>query len=68
MIKWKNIRNQKPVLNRKIEEDDEKKSDEFKKKCQKYITFYNFLIQIYPIKNLNLKIASLFSSTFKEVT
>ena len=24
MIKWKNIRNQKPVLNRKIEEDDEK--------------------------------------------
>lgn len=37
-----------------IEEDDEKRADEFKKKCQKYITFYNFLIQIYPIKNLNL--------------
>ena len=37
-----------------LEEEDEKKADEFKKKCQKYITFYNFLIQIYPIKNLNL--------------
>ena len=32
----------------------EKRADEFKKKCQKYITFYNFLIQIYPFKNLNL--------------
>lgn len=37
-----------------IEEEDEKTADEFKKKCQKYITFYNFLIQIYPFKNLNL--------------
>ncbi|MCR1822071.1 type I restriction endonuclease subunit R [Terrisporobacter muris] len=37
-----------------LDEEDEKSSDEFKKKCQKYITFYNFLIQIYPIKNLNL--------------
>lgn len=37
-----------------IEEEDEKRADEFKKKCQKYITFYNFLIQIYPFKNLNL--------------
>ena len=37
-----------------LEEEDEKRADEFKKKCQKYITFYNFLIQIYPIKNLNL--------------
>lgn len=37
-----------------LDEEDEKSSDEFKKKCQKYITFYNFLIQIYPIKNINL--------------
>ncbi|MCA0695941.1 type I restriction endonuclease subunit R, partial [Clostridioides difficile] len=37
-----------------LDEEDEKSADEFKKKCQKYITFYNFLIQIYPIKNLNL--------------
>lgn len=37
-----------------LDEDDEKASDEFKKKCKKYITFYNFLIQIYPIKNINL--------------
>lgn len=37
-----------------LEDEDEKRADEFKKKCQKYITFYNFLIQIYPIKNLNL--------------
>jgi len=37
-----------------LEADDEKKADEFKKKCQKYITFYNFLLQIYPLKNLNL--------------
>lgn len=37
-----------------LDEDDEKSADEFKKKCQKYITFYNFLIQIYPIKNINL--------------
>ena len=37
-----------------LEEEDEKCADEFKKKCQKYITFYNFLIQIYPIKNANL--------------
>ena len=34
--------------------EDEKKADEFKKKAQKYITFYNFLLQIYPLKNLNL--------------
>lgn len=32
----------------------EKKADEFKKKASKYITFYNFLLQIYPLKNLNL--------------
>ncbi len=37
-----------------IEADDEKQADEFKKKAQKYITFYNFLLQIYPLKNLNL--------------
>lgn len=37
-----------------LEAEDEKKADEFKKKCQKYITFYNFLLQIYPLKNLNL--------------
>ncbi|MDU1453391.1 MAG: DEAD/DEAH box helicase family protein [Paeniclostridium sordellii] len=37
-----------------LDEEDEKQADEFKKKCQKYITFYNFLIQIYPLKNLNL--------------
>lgn len=37
-----------------IESNDEKEADEFKKKAQKYITFYNFLLQIYPLKNLNL--------------
>lgn len=37
-----------------VEEQDEKKADEFKKKAQKYINFYNFLLQIYPLKNLNL--------------
>ncbi|WP_053956350.1 type I restriction endonuclease subunit R [Inediibacterium massiliense] len=37
-----------------LEEQDEKEADEFKKKAQKYITFYNFLLQIYPLKNLNL--------------
>ena len=37
-----------------LEQDDEKSADEFKKKCKKYIVFYNFLIQIYPIKNLKL--------------
>lgn len=37
-----------------LEDDNEEKSDEFKKKAQKYITFYNFLLQIYPLKNLNL--------------
>lgn len=37
-----------------IEEDDEKQADEFKKKAQKYVTFYNFLLQIYPLRNLNL--------------
>ncbi len=37
-----------------IDEDDEKRADEFKKKAQKYVTFYNFLLQIYPLKNLNL--------------
>lgn len=37
-----------------LESEDEKKADEFKKKAQKYITFYNFLLQIYPLKNLNL--------------
>ncbi|MDU2121560.1 MAG: DEAD/DEAH box helicase family protein [Clostridium celatum] len=37
-----------------IEANDEKEGDEFKKKAQKYITFYNFLLQIYPLKNLNL--------------
>ena len=37
-----------------IESTDEKTADEFKKKAQKYITFYNFLLQIYPLKNLNL--------------
>ena len=37
-----------------LEEDSEEKAEEFKKKAQKYITFYNFLLQIYPLKNLNL--------------
>ena len=37
-----------------IEANDEDEADEFKKKSQKYITFYNFLLQIYPLKNLNL--------------
>ena len=37
-----------------IEGDNEDEADEFKKKSQKYITFYNFLLQIYPLKNLNL--------------
>lgn len=37
-----------------IESNDEDEADEFKKKSQKYITFYNFLLQIYPLKNLNL--------------
>lgn len=37
-----------------IKADNEEEADEFKKKCQKYITFYNFLLQIYPLKNLNL--------------
>lgn len=37
-----------------IEADDEMQAEEFKKKAQKYITFYNFLLQIYPLKNLNL--------------
>lgn len=34
--------------------NDEKREDEFKKKAAKYITFYNFLLQIYPLRNLNL--------------
>lgn len=37
-----------------IEADNEQEAEEFKKKSQKYITFYNFLLQIYPLKNLNL--------------
>lgn len=37
-----------------LEESDEDKGEEFKKKAQKFITFYNFLLQIYPLKNLNL--------------
>lgn len=37
-----------------LERESEDKADEFKKKAQKYITFYNFLLQIYPLKNLNL--------------
>lgn len=37
-----------------LETSSEEKADEFKKKAQKYITFYNFLLQIYPLKNLNL--------------
>ena len=37
-----------------LEANNEEEADEFKKKCQKYITFYNFLLQIYPLKNLNL--------------
>ncbi|MBU3135581.1 DEAD/DEAH box helicase family protein [Clostridium gasigenes] len=37
-----------------IEADNEQEAEEFKKKAQKYITFYNFLLQIYPLKNLNL--------------
>ncbi|MEG1255531.1 type I restriction endonuclease [Clostridium sp.] len=37
-----------------LEADSEEKAAEFKKKAQKYVTFYNFLLQIYPLKNLNL--------------
>ena len=37
-----------------LEGNSEDEADEFKKKAQKYITFYNFLLQIYPLKNLNL--------------
>ena len=37
-----------------LEASSEEEADEFKKKCQKYIIFYNFLLQIYPLKNLNL--------------
>ncbi|WP_242833251.1 hypothetical protein [Clostridium saudiense] len=37
-----------------LEDDSEEEADEFKKKAQKYINFYNFLLQIYPLKNLNL--------------
>ena len=37
-----------------VDAESEEKSEEFKKKAQKYITFYNFLLQIYPLKNLNL--------------
>lgn len=37
-----------------FETASEEEADEFKKKAGKYITFYNFLLQIYPLRNLNL--------------
>ncbi|NOW04748.1 type I restriction endonuclease subunit R [Clostridium beijerinckii] len=37
-----------------LEANSEEEGEEFKKKASKYITFYNFLLQIYPLKNLNL--------------
>ena len=53
---------------REIEEESEEEADEFKKKSRKFVSMYNFLIQVYPMKNLNfLRLRTYLSALIKKL-
>ncbi len=51
-----------------LEEENEEEADGFKKKSRKFVSMYNFLIQVYPMKNLNfLRLRTYLSALIKKL-